>query len=209
MLQIKSRAIAIRLLLTLMCIGQPIHAQNLSGIELLKALQQGGQVIVMRHASSPRAAPDQATANSDNTTLERQLDETGRNTAVAMGKALRELKIPVGAVLSSPTYRALETVKLAQLPVAKTYPELGDGGQSMTPTNANQSNWLRQQAMQFPKGSNTVIVTHSPNIMAAFADYASGLADGEALVLGTDGKGGIALLARIKIEDWAKLGAAK
>jgi phosphohistidine phosphatase SixA len=177
-----------------------------SSKKLLTALQQGGYVIVMRHASSPRATPDQATANPDNTALERQLDKTGHTTATAMGAALRELKIPVGTVLSSPTYRALETVKLAQLPTAKTYPELGDGDHSMEPASAGQSNWLRQQVTQFPKGGNTFIVTHYPNITAAFPDYSNGIADGEALVLGPDGKGGIALLARIKIEEWPKLG---
>lgn len=205
MLHTTRRFIVAGLLLMAMTLSPIIQAQSLSGQELVKALQSGGVVILMRHAASPRAVPEQAAANPDNKTLERQLDETGRNTAAAMGKALRDLKVPVGAVLSSPTYRALETVKLAQLPAAKTYPELGDGGQSMTPASAGQSNWLWQQVLQFPKGSNTVIVTHSPNISAAFPDYASGLADGEALVLGSDGKGGITLLARVKIEEWSTL----
>jgi phosphohistidine phosphatase SixA len=81
----------------------------------VKALRQGGFVIVMRHASSPRQAPSKQTANADNVKLERQLDETGRATAIAMGKALRELKIPLGDIFTSPTYRALETVRYAQL----------------------------------------------------------------------------------------------
>jgi phosphohistidine phosphatase SixA len=206
MLHIKRRVVGVALLLALVCNSGSAQSQDSSGTELLKALQAGGQVIVMRHASSPRVAPSATTANPDNTALERQLDETGRITATAMGKALRDLKIPVGAVLSSPTYRALETVRLAQLPTAKTYPELGDGGQSMAPTSKGQSNWLQQQAAQFPKGSNTIVVTHSPNISAAFPDYSGGLAEGEALIFGPDGKGGSALLARIKIEDWPKLG---
>ena len=91
------------------------HAQALHGDALVKALRQGGYVIVMRHTSSPREVPDKKTANADNVKPERQLDEEGRTTATAMGKALRELKIPIGEVLTSPTYRALETVKYAQL----------------------------------------------------------------------------------------------
>src|SRR5450755_3686633 len=43
--------------------------------ELLSALQKGGLVIVMRHASSPREVPDRASANADNTKPERQLDQ--------------------------------------------------------------------------------------------------------------------------------------
>ena len=107
------------------------QSQTASAQSLVASLKQGGYVLVMRHASSPREVPDKQTANADNVKLERQLDEAGRRTATAMGKALRDLKIPVGEVLSSPTYRALETVKLAQLPNAQPHAELGDGGQSM------------------------------------------------------------------------------
>ena len=45
-----------------------------------------------------------------------------------MGKALRDLKIPVGEVLSSPTYRALATARLAQLANPQSHAELGDRG---------------------------------------------------------------------------------
>lgn len=181
------------------------QAQALSP-QLLAALQRGGQVIVLRHASSPRTVPDKATANPDNTTPERQLDEVGRSTAIAMGKALRELKIPVGAVLSSPTYRALETIRLAQLPTPRTYQELGDGRQSMQAVGTAEGRWLQGQVALLPNGTNTVIVTHYPNINAAFPQHAKGLADGEALVFGPDGGGGATLMARIKIEEWPTLG---
>jgi phosphohistidine phosphatase SixA len=45
----------------------------------------------------------------DNVNRERQLDEQGRAGAVAMGKAVREWKIPMGDIFSTPAYRALET----------------------------------------------------------------------------------------------------
>lgn len=180
-------------------------AQTLSGDALVKALRQGGYVIVMRHASSPRQEPDKKTANPDNLTFERQLDQTGRETAAAMGRALRELKIPLGEVLSSPTYRALETVRLAQFGKPRTFPELGDGGQNMRAASESQSAFLQSKVKQFPAGTNTLIVTHFPNITAAFPQLAAGLADGEALIFGPDGKGGAMLVARVKIEDWPKM----
>jgi hypothetical protein len=99
---------------------------------LVASLRPGGFVLVMRHASSPRDAPDKQTANADNLGLERQLDSEGRANAIAMGKALRDLKIPIGDVLSSPTYRALETVKLAQLQNPQVHAELGDGARACT-----------------------------------------------------------------------------
>jgi phosphohistidine phosphatase SixA len=181
------------------------HAQSLSGEALVKTLRQGGYVIVMRHTSSPREAPTKQAANPDNTKPERQLDEEGRVTAITMGKALRDLKIPIGDVLSSPTYRALETVKYAQLGNPRTYAELGDNGQSMQGGTAAQAAWLQKQATQFPTGKNTILVTHFPNMSGAFPKDAAGVEDGEALVFGPDGKGGATLMARIKIGEWAKL----
>jgi phosphohistidine phosphatase SixA len=177
----------------------------LSGDALVKALQQGGYVIVMRHASSPREVPDQAHANPDNTKPERQLDETGRTTAAAMGKALRDLKIPIGDIYSSPTYRALETLRLAGLPNAKPTPELGDNGQSMSITNEAQAAWLQTAVTKFPSRTNTLLVTHFPNLTRAFPKDAMGVEDGEALIFGPDGKGGAKIVARVKIDDWPKL----
>jgi len=172
---------------------------------LVKALQRGGYVIVMRHASSPREVPDKQHANPDNAKPERQLDETGRATSAAMGKALRDLKIPIGEIFSSPTYRALETLRLAQLPNPKPTPELGDNGQSMSITNEAQAAWLQKAVTVFPSGTNTLLVTHFPNLTRAFPQDAMGVEDGEALVFGPDGKGGAKVVARIKIEDWPKL----
>jgi phosphohistidine phosphatase SixA len=180
----------------------PVPAQTLSGEALVKALRQGGYVILMRHASSPREEPDKKIANPDNVTFERQLDETGRATAAAMGKALRDLKIPVGEVLSSPTYRALETIRLAQFGKPRTFPELGDNGQNMRGATESQSEWLQKQVTQFAAGTNTILVTHFPNITRAFPQFANGLADGEALIFGPDGHGGATLVARVKIEEW-------
>lgn len=187
-----------------------VHGQSLSGKELLSALRQGGYVIVMRHASSPRTPPDPAQANPDNVAHERQLDEIGRSSARAMGEALRQLRIPVGQVLCSPTYRALETVHLAQLGEPKTFPQLGDSGQSMQADDSGaRATWLRAQAAQVPhRHTNTIIVTHLPNMREAFAQSAAGIADGEALIFHPDGRGAAPLIALVKIDEWAGLAGA-
>ena len=182
------------------------QAQTLQGKALLQALQKGGYVIAMRHAASPRQAPAQQAANADNTKLERQLDEEGRKTATELGKALRDLKIPIGDVLVSPTYRAMETVKYAQLANPKAEPALGDNGQDMQGGTAAQAEWVKKRVTQFTPGKNAVLVTHAPNLTRAFPEAAMGLADGEALIFGPDGKGGATVVARLKIDEWAKLG---
>jgi phosphohistidine phosphatase SixA len=181
-------------------------ATKLSGAQLVAALRRGGYVIVMRHASSPRTPPDAATADPDNVRHERQLDELGRASAQALGDALRRLKLPLGEVLSSPTYRALETARLAQL-TAKADPELGEAGHSMQtdPTGARGA-WLRARAAMAPaRGTDTLLITHFPNIAEAFSSEAGQLEDGEALIFRPDGRGSASLVARIKIDEWPRL----
>lgn len=180
-------------------------AQTLSGPALIQALQHGGYVIVMRHASSPMQPPAKEQADPENTNDERQLDDRGKTDATQFGAALRRLKIPIGEVLSSPTYRALETVRLAKLPQPQAATELGENGKSMQATSSAQAEWLRHRVTEFPKGTNTLLVTHYPNLTAAFPQQGAGVTDGEALIFGPDGKGGATLVARVKIEDWPKL----
>jgi phosphohistidine phosphatase SixA len=180
------------------------HGRTAAAEPFVKLLRQGGYVLVMRHASSPREVPDKQAANADNVKLERQLDEAGRAGAAAMGKALRDLKISIGNVLTSPTYRAVETVRLAQLTNPHSHVELGDGGQSMQGVSDAHAGWLRERVTHFPTGTNTIIVTHMPNISRAFPDWGP-VADGEVVVVGSDGKGGPRPVGRIKIEEWSRL----
>lgn len=173
--------------------------------DIVELLRKGGYVLVMRHASSPRDAPDRPAARPDNTRLERQLDAHGRATATAMGDAIARLRIPLGAVLSSPTYRALETVTLARLPGVERIEALGDGGQSMQGVTEAQATWLRQRVRQVPRAVNTVLVTHQPNLARAFPEWGSTVADGETVVLQPDGTGGTRVVGRIPIERWPEL----
>jgi phosphohistidine phosphatase SixA len=179
----------------------------LRGAALVQALQHGGYVIVMRHAYAPGNPPDKAAADPGNTQLERQLDDVGRKAATDIGTALRERHIRIGAVLTSPTFRARQTVQLARLGKAQITPELDEPAQGMQGTTTEAgAQWLRQKTTEPPAaGTNTVLITHYPNVMAAFKDEATGAAAGEMLVFHPDGKGGSTLVARIKPDDWATL----
>jgi phosphohistidine phosphatase SixA len=182
-----------------------IEGQAMSLGDLVKQLRQGGYVLVMRHASSPREAPSKETANTDNTRLERQLDEAGRRGAAAMGDAIRALKIPIGAVLTSPTYRALETVKYGGFTSPTVVEELGDRGKSMQGVDESQATWLRQKVTEVPRSGNLLLVTHQPNLSRAFADWGGTVADGEVVVIRPDGRGDVAVVGRVPIEGWTKL----
>jgi phosphohistidine phosphatase SixA len=193
--------------LLLLVVAVPARTQTLSGRALVTALRSGGYVILMRHAHAPLTLPTSQSADHDNVDRERQLDEAGRASATAMGQALRALNIPVGDVVTSPTYRARETARLAGWTHATTAAEIGDNGRGMQQVVPEaQAEWLRQRVARQPRtGTDTIIVTHQPNIARAFPDAAAGLSDGEALIFRPDGKGGASLLARVKIDQWPQL----
>jgi len=184
------------------------HAQTVPAEALVESLREGGYVLVMRHARSPREVPDRQTANADNVKRERQLDDAGRVGAAAMGKALRDLAIPIGSVLTSPAYRAVETVRHAQLARPQIHVELDDLAQSTQGAANAQAAWLREQATRIPASTNTIVVSHLQNIARAFPKW-DPLAEGEVVVVGSDGKGGTRAAGRIKIEEWPRLAASR
>ena len=176
---------------------------------LVQTLRKGGCTIVMRHASSPREVPSAAEAAPGNSPPERQLDAKGKDTARAMGEALRRLQIPVSAVASSPTWRARETAMEAKFPKPTLVAELGDGGQSMAATGNAQAAWLQQKVAQPVHGGNTVVITHYPNLRAAFPEAAAEMADGEALVFAPDAGGAPRMVRRVRIEEWPSMADRK
>jgi phosphohistidine phosphatase SixA len=180
--------------------GIGLEAQTLSGTALVAALQHGGYVMVMRHASSPAVLPDARTANPDNVSRERQLDDMGKAAADAMGRALKTLKIPVGEVMASPAYRTRETVRRLGVSSPRLLQEIGDNAPGMQPVTAAQTAWLRDRVRRLPSGTNALIVTHSPNISGAFPEFGT-LAEGEALVFGRNGQ----VVARLPIGEWPRL----
>ena len=178
---------------------------------LLAALQKGGYVLVMRHAQSPDAPPTAREAESDNGAQERQLSPKGKASARALGRALHELKIPIGQIYSSPTYRTRETVRLAGLGTPQLVPELGEAAAGMHATASQvQSSWLQQAVRQVPMlHTNTLIVTHLPNIAAAFGTAGSNLQAGEMLIFQPAANGARAIhRGALTIEQWQGLAAA-
>ncbi len=177
--------------------------QDISGEALVGALRQGGFVIVMRHANSPRQAPDAASANPDNVNRERQLDEQGRRDAIAFGEAVRRLGIDISEVASSPTYRALETARLAGLEQVAEHEELSN--ENMGPNRDARTAWLLAQVAEEVVSGNRLLITHAPNVSAAFPDDSEGMDEGEALIIDPRGMEGPVLVTRIKIEAWPGL----
>ena|SRR5690554_3275035 len=178
-------------------------AQTLEGDDLIRALQDGGYVIVMRHASSPRQLPDAATANPDNVNRERQLDEAGREDSRAMGEAFRRLGIEITEVGSSPTYRAMETARLAGFSEIDPRTELGS--EDLRESADAFARWLQEKVESTPTEGNILLITHGPNMSGAFSEHSAGMGEGEALVFDPNGNGEAVMVARIRIDEWPDL----
>jgi phosphohistidine phosphatase SixA len=186
----------------LLILASGAFAQTLNDDELVSALQKGGYAIVMRHASSPRQAPSSDTANPDNPDRERQLDETGRNDAITMGMSIRKLGIPISQIESSPTYRTRETAYLAGFREVQIREYLGNRG--MQNSSEVYTSRLLESLKRAPRQGNRLLITHSPNIAAAFPELNAEVEQGEALVF--DPEVSISVpVARISINRWASL----
>jgi hypothetical protein len=76
--------------------------------------------------------------------------------------------------------------------------------------SGKRASWLKAKAAVLPgPHENTLIVTHLPNISEAYPQDAVGLADGGALILHPDGRGGAMIVARVNIDEWAALATAR
>jgi broad specificity phosphatase PhoE len=77
-----------------------------------EALRAPGAVVVFRHSYAPGTF-DPPDAKLEDCSTQRNLDENGRAQARRTGEAFRRNGIAVGAVLSSPRCRCLDTARLA------------------------------------------------------------------------------------------------
>ena len=80
---------------------------------LWQLLRGGGQVVLIRHASTEPGTGDPPGFRLDDCATQRNLSDAGREEARRIGEAFRARGIPVGRVLSSRWCRCLETARLA------------------------------------------------------------------------------------------------
>jgi len=121
------------------------------------ALRQPGSVVVLRHSYAPGGF-DPPAARLDDCTTQRNLDDNGRAQAGRVGEAFRANAIAVGAVLSSPRCRCLDT---AQLAFAKVEPWVPlQGSLNDADLRRRQLAEIRQKIEAHQSGPPLVLVTH-------------------------------------------------
>jgi phosphohistidine phosphatase SixA len=181
-----------------------------SPTDVINALRQGGHVIVFRHGATYSDQADTDPLNLGNVAKQRQLNDEGRALAKSIGESLRKLRIPVGQVQTSMFQRAVDTGTLLGFGDVKATADVTEGGLVVTPNENNRrAEALRKLVGEMPaEGTNTVIVSHKPNIMDAFGKDWFDIREGEASVFRPDGKGSYKPVVRILAGDWSKLAQA-
>jgi phosphohistidine phosphatase SixA len=178
--------------------------------EIANALRVGGLVIVVRHGSTFRDQADTDPLHPDNIAAQRQLNDAGKAAARAFGEALRQIGVPAGAVYSSQFNRAYETAVLAGLKDIVKSADITEGGLVVSPAeNDRRTAAFRKLLAEAPKpGTDTVIITHKPNIVDALGKDWFDVKEGEASILRPEG-GGYKLVARVQMDEWPRIAAAK
>src|SRR5256886_10647306 len=194
--------------LTTVLVAITAWAQDAATVQdILTKLRAGGHVIVVRHGATHADQADTDPLNLDNVAKQRQLNDKGRADARAFGEALKQSGVPIGKVYSSRFQRAVETARLIGGKDPETTNDVTEGGQVVSPNeNARRMQALRAMAARVPEpGTNTLIVTHKPNILDAFGKDWFDIREGEASVFKPDGNGGYKPVVRIKADEWSGL----
>lgn len=139
-------------------------AGNLSTAELIKDLQAGGYIMYVRHGKTDLHQQDTNRDTFDNCKDQRNLSEEGREQMKRIGEVIRELKIPIGNVLSSPYCRAKDTATLA-FGKLKVEPNLQFSISKNKEDAARLGKQLHAMMLSSNAGtSNVVLVGHTANL---------------------------------------------
>lgn len=198
---IARRILLYALALSALTMSPPAEAQP----EWVSAVRGGGYVIIMRHGATHPDQADTDPFNLANVDKQRQLNDAGRARSKEIGEAVKKLGIPVGKVVSSQYFRAIETARLA-FGTAEPTADVSEGGQIVTPIENNRrAAALKKLAATAMPGTNVVVVTHRPNILDAFGKDLFDMREGEAVIVRPDGAGGYRIVARVQADEWVKI----
>lgn len=147
---------------------------------------------LMRHAIAPGTGdPENFTIGECST--QRNLDETGRNQALAIGERVREAGIELNVILSSQWCRCLETANLLGLGSVTEDPALNsffrDSG-----TKKIQTDQIIDRLGALPEGSKVLLITHQVNITALTGIYPR---SGEIILIRVGENNTLEMLARM------------
>jgi hypothetical protein len=174
----------------------PARYTRAAGVDVEAALRSGGVVFAMRHALAP-GTYDPPGFRLGECSTQRNLDDTGRAQARAIGAWFEARSLKPARVRSSPWCRCVDTATLA-FGSAEPWAALGSPRASGEARNAEHVKTLRQALVSasVPGRPFEVWVTHM-FVLAELAGENTG--SGEGLVLRAHRGGAPEVLARLNI----------
>jgi phosphohistidine phosphatase SixA len=202
-------ALALGLGLSAMLGGAVQGAAAADNMNVGQALRAGGFVIVVRHGAT---FPDQADTdplNFDNVAAQRNLNDKGKALAQAFGDSLRQVGVPVGKVYTSKYNRAFETAVVAGFKNIEKTADLTEGGLVVSPNeNSRRIDAFHKMLGTTPKpGTNTILITHKPNIVDALGKDWFDVKEGEASIFRPE-NGHYKLFTRVQMDEWPRIAIA-
>jgi len=184
-------------------------AQTPDDKTLAAALRAGGHVFLIRHGATFTNQADTDPLNFDNIAAQRNLNDRGKALAKAFGDALRSAGVPIGKVYTSRYNRAYETATLAGFKNVEKTTDLTEGGLIVSPDeDGRRAEALRKMLGTPPQaGTNTLLITHKPNIIEALGKEWFDVKEGEASIFRPE-NGKYVLVARVQMADWPRIAAA-
>ena len=178
-------------------------------INVLRTLHAGGIVIVVRHGAT---FPDQADTdplNFDNIAAQRNLNDKGKALAKAFGDTVRQAGVPVGKVFTSKYNRAYETAVIAGFKDIEKTADITEGGLVVSPNENNRriDAFHKLLGTAPTPGTNSILITHKPNIVDALGKDWFDVNEGEASLFRPE-NGSYKLIARVQMEEWSHIAAA-
>jgi broad specificity phosphatase PhoE len=168
-----------------------------TGRDLWQRLQEGGYVLLIRHAATHPGVGDPPGFRLAVCSTQRNLSEQGRRDARAIGSALRERGIPLGPVLSSRWCRCLDTARLAfgRVEEAPMLDSMFNDSAAAGRTKVREV--LDRAGAWRGNKANLVLVTHDVNIRALVNEY---VAQGE-IVVARPGPDRLEAVGRLRAQD--------
>jgi broad specificity phosphatase PhoE len=177
--------------------------------DVAQVLRTGGLVIVVRHGATFPDQADTEPLNFENVAAQRNLNDKGKALAKAFGESLRLAGIPVGKVYTSKYNRAYETAVIAGFKDIEKTADITEGGLVVSPNEGNRrvEAFHKMLGTAPNPGTNTVIITHKPNIVDALGKDWFDVKEGEASIFRPE-NGSYKLVARVQMDEWSSLAVA-
>lgn len=147
----------------------PGFVEKLASPDLLAEVRKGGYVLYMRHGNTDNTKPDRVPhIDLKDCNTQRPLNDEGRKVSAAVGREIRNARIPLGDIFHSPLCRARESAQLAFPDRLATLREeeklLYTANLTTAEKQPNLAMTRRLLSLPVAAGVNRVVVAHAPNM---------------------------------------------